>query len=95
MNDLHGHPAGDAVLCAFAELLRESVREIDIAGRWGGEEFVLLLPGTDAAGAAQLAERVRAALAERVIVTPGGAAIRDHRELRRRHGAAARRGPQS
>jgi diguanylate cyclase (GGDEF)-like protein len=77
VNDVHGHPAGDAVLCAFAELLRESVREkIDTAGRFGGEEFVLLLPGTDAAGAAQVAERVRAALAERVIVTPGGAAIR-------------------
>ncbi len=77
VNDLHGHPAGDAVICAFAELLRESVREmIDTAGRFGGEEFVLLLPGTDAAGAAQVAERVRAALAERVIVTPGGAAIR-------------------
>jgi len=76
VNDLHGHPAGDAVICAFAELLRESVREIDTPGRFGGEEFVLLLPGTDGAGAAHVAERVRAALAERVIVTPGGAAIR-------------------
>ena len=76
VNDLHGHPAGDAVICAFAELLRESVREIDTAGRFGGEEFVLLLPGTDAAGATNVAERVRAALAKRVIVTPGGAAIR-------------------
>ena len=76
VNDHHGHPAGDAVLCAFAELLRESVREIDTAGRFGGEEFMLLLPGTDAAGAANVAERVRAALEERVIVTPGGAAIR-------------------
>ncbi len=76
VNDRHGHPAGDAVLCAFAELLRESVREIDIAGRFGGEEFMLLLPGTDAAGGSNVAERVRAALAERVIVTPGGAAIR-------------------
>ena len=76
VNDLHGHPAGDAVICAFAELLRESVREIDTPGRFGGEEFVLLLPGTDAAGAASVAERVRVALAERVIVTPGGAAIR-------------------
>lgn len=76
VNDRHGHPAGDAVLCAFAELLRESVREIDTAGRFGGEEFMLVLPGTDAVGAANVAERVRAALAERVIVTPGGAAIR-------------------
>ncbi|MGZ4441410.1 MAG: diguanylate cyclase, partial [Gaiellaceae bacterium] len=76
VNDLHGHPAGDAVICAFAELLRESVREIDTAGRFGGEEFMLLLPGTDLAGATNVAERVRAALAERVIVTLGGAAIR-------------------
>ncbi len=76
VNDRHGHPAGDAVLCAFAELLRESVREIDTAARFGGEEFMLVLPGTDAAGGSNVAERVRAALAERVIVTPGGAAIR-------------------
>ena len=76
VNDLYGHPAGDAVLCAFAELLRESVRAIDTAARFGGEEFTLLLPGTDAVGATNVAERVRAALAERVIVAPGGAAIR-------------------
>jgi diguanylate cyclase (GGDEF)-like protein len=76
VNDRHGHPAGDAVLCAFAELLRESVREIDTAARFGGEEFMLVLLGTDAAGGSNVAERVRAALAERVIVTPGGAAIR-------------------
>ncbi len=76
VNDRHGHPAGDAILCAFAELLRESIREIDVAGRFGGEEFMLMLPGTEAAGAANVAERIRAALEERVIVTPGGAAIR-------------------
>ena len=71
------------------------MREIDIAGRFGGEEFLLLLPGTDAAGAANVAERVRAALAERVIVTPGRRCDPDHRQLRRRHGAAVGDGAQS
>jgi diguanylate cyclase (GGDEF)-like protein len=58
---------GDDVLRAFADVLRETLRESDIAGRWGGEEFLLLLPGADEEGAAQLAERVRVALAERSI----------------------------
>jgi diguanylate cyclase (GGDEF)-like protein len=61
----HGHAVGDDVLREFASVLRLTVREADLPGRWGGEEFVLLLPGTDAEGGAQLAERVRAALGER------------------------------
>jgi diguanylate cyclase (GGDEF)-like protein len=65
INDLHGHAVGDDVLREFASVLRLTVREADLAGRWGGEEFVLLLPGTDEEGGAQLAERVRAALGER------------------------------
>lgn len=76
VNDRHGHPAGDLVLQQFAELLRVSVRDIDVAARWGGEEFTLLLPGTDAAGAAHVAERIRRAFAERTILTPDGSAIR-------------------
>jgi diguanylate cyclase (GGDEF)-like protein len=67
VNDLHGHAVGDAVLRVFAEVLRETLRESDVAGRWGGEEFLLLLPGADEEGAAQLAERVRVALAARSI----------------------------
>jgi diguanylate cyclase (GGDEF)-like protein len=67
VNDAHGHAVGDAVLRAFAAVLRETLRESDVAGRWGGEEFLLLLPGADEEGAAQLAERVRVALAERGI----------------------------
>src|SRR5207245_10539266 len=62
VNDRHGHAVGDDVLREFASVLRATVREADVAGRWGGEEFVLLLPGTDAAGGAQLAERVRTSL---------------------------------
>jgi diguanylate cyclase (GGDEF)-like protein len=75
INDRHGHPAGDAVLHEFAVLLQETVRDVDLAGRWGGEEFVLVLPGTDLAGGAQLAERVRAALAARTVLAVDGSQI--------------------
>ncbi|MFL5912286.1 MAG: diguanylate cyclase [Gaiellaceae bacterium] len=65
INDMYGHDAGDDVLREFASVLRRTLRESDLAGRWGGEEFVLLLPGTDEEGGAQLAERVRSSLRER------------------------------
>jgi diguanylate cyclase (GGDEF)-like protein len=65
INDRYGHDAGDDVLREFATLLRLTLRESDLPGRWGGEEFVMLLSGTDAEGGAQLAERVRRALGER------------------------------
>jgi diguanylate cyclase (GGDEF)-like protein len=68
VNDRHGHPAGDSVLSEFAALLEETVRDVDLAGRWGGEEFVLILPGTDLAGGAQVAERIRLALASRIVL---------------------------
>jgi diguanylate cyclase (GGDEF)-like protein len=72
VNDEHGHAVGDAVLRAFAEVLRETLRESDLAGRWGGEEFLLLLPGAEKEGAAQLAERVRIRLAARRIPSVPG-----------------------
>jgi two-component system cell cycle response regulator len=59
VNDTHGHQAGDAVLKQFARILRNEVREIDRAGRYGGEEFMLLLPGTVLDSAMTFAERVR------------------------------------
>jgi diguanylate cyclase (GGDEF)-like protein len=65
VNDAHGHAVGDDVLREFAAVLRATVRDSDLAGRWGGEEFVLLLPGTDVLGGAHLADRVRTALSER------------------------------
>jgi diguanylate cyclase (GGDEF)-like protein len=74
VNDEHGHAVGDEVLRTFAEVLRETLRESDVAGRWGGEEFLLLLPGADEEGAAQLAERVRVGLVERSI--PGAPGLR-------------------
>ncbi|RMH28863.1 MAG: diguanylate cyclase [Planctomycetota bacterium] len=62
LNDTHGHPAGDAVLQGFARLLESSVRAQDVACRYGGEEFVILLRDTKAEQARALVERVRAGL---------------------------------
>jgi len=59
-NDTHGHPAGDVVLASVAAVLRAGGRSIDSVGRWGGEEFMVICPQTDLAGAAALAEQLRA-----------------------------------
>lgn len=72
INDTYGHNAGDTALRFIARTLRETAREQDIVGRWGGEEFLLLLPETDAAGAAVLAEKIRAALNDRICSTQSG-----------------------
>jgi len=63
VNDSHGHAHGDAVLKAIARLLEDTVRREDSVARWGGEEFLLLLPGTPAAEAAAIADRIRIAVA--------------------------------
>jgi diguanylate cyclase (GGDEF)-like protein len=73
VNDRYGHQAGDDVLQTFADILRTTVREIDLPARYGGEEFAVLLPQTDLEGASELAERLRRALAARPMSThPGG-----------------------
>jgi diguanylate cyclase (GGDEF)-like protein len=72
INDRYGHPSGDAVLREFAALLQDTVRDVDLAGRWGGEEFLLVLPGTDLTGGAQVAERIRVALAGRIVLSASG-----------------------
>ncbi len=64
VNDRHGHAAGDAVLAAFADRVRGSVRAVDVMFRRGGEEFVLIMPTTDEHQALVVAERVRSRLAE-------------------------------
>jgi two-component system, cell cycle response regulator len=58
INDRYGHPAGDQVLQALAEMLREAVRETDFVARYGGEEFAVVLPKTHLGGALSVAERI-------------------------------------
>ena len=71
VNDRHGHAAGDTALRALADRLRERLRIEDVAGRFGGEEFVIGLPDADAEGAAAVAEAVRAAVAARPLTVAG------------------------
>ena len=72
LNDGYGHPAGDAVLQEFAETVRNTLRGMDTLGRWGGEEFLAILPETDREEAQAAAERVRAAIAAHVFKIGGG-----------------------
>jgi len=69
VNDTYGHLAGDAVLAALSATLRGLLRDYDITGRFGGEEFAILLPHTDTATAAQITERIRAKLADITVTT--------------------------
>lgn len=67
INDTRGHRVGDQVLAALAKTLRDSLRSVDVVGRYGGEEFVAILPNTSKAGAYSLAERLRKDV-ERLVV---------------------------
>jgi diguanylate cyclase (GGDEF)-like protein len=71
LNDRFGHATGDEALCVFAQTVRRELREHDIMGRLGGEEFALAMPGTDLAGALQAAERLRIAVSESPVLTDG------------------------
>ena len=73
VNDSFGHLAGDAVLAAVASTLNSLLRDGDLTGRFGGEEFCILLPGTDVAEARQIAERLRDKISRIVTPVAGGA----------------------
>ena len=73
VNDTHGHDVGDEVIREFAERLKKCVRGVDLASRYGGEEFVVVMPDTDVALAAIVAERIRASIADHPFIVEKGA----------------------
>jgi len=68
VNDTFGHPAGDQALIHLVKIMKETVRMQDLYGRWGGEEFVILLAETDSEEARQIAERLRQRIADSTLV---------------------------
>ncbi|MDI1460020.1 diguanylate cyclase [Catellatospora sp. KI3] len=77
INDSYGHAAGDAVLAEFAQRIRYEIREVDVAFRHGGEEFVILLPETDEVGGIAVAERLCEAVRREPIVVPSRDGVED------------------
>jgi diguanylate cyclase (GGDEF)-like protein/PAS domain S-box-containing protein len=75
INDTHGHNVGDAVLCAMVLTCKAGLRTVDMLARWGGEEFLILLPDTDAEAAVVIAERLREAVAAMLVPVGGNASI--------------------
>ncbi len=71
IRDSYGHEAGDCALASFATVLKRMARTIDVPARFGGEEFVVLLVGTDISGAAEMAERIREAVSQIVVIYRG------------------------
>ena len=74
-NDRWGHPRGDTVLRAVSAVIRQNLREIDVAARYGGEEFIVVLPETDEAGALAVAERIRRSMADHEFDAGNGAPV--------------------
>lgn len=72
VNDTHGHQVGDEVLRSVAGILQSQARGTDVVGRYGGEEFVLVLPDTDARGAQELAERIRKQVEAKAVASSAG-----------------------
>jgi two-component system, cell cycle response regulator len=75
VNDTYGHEVGDTVLREIAIRMGAACRTEDLLGRWGGEEFLLVAPATDVDGAAEVGERVRAAVSSSPIDVPGGGGV--------------------
>jgi diguanylate cyclase (GGDEF)-like protein len=71
VNDKYGHTVGDDVIRQVSRAIKEQVRDLDIAGRYGGEEFGIILTNTDAQGAAIFAERLRATIEKMVVFSEG------------------------
>ena len=71
INDSYGHQAGDAILIGVSQCVAQLLRKVDVLARYGGEEFIILLPESDLAQAAAVADKLRAALEERVFETEG------------------------
>jgi diguanylate cyclase (GGDEF)-like protein len=70
INDQHGHSRGDQVIAQLGSILRATLRREDIVARWGGEEFLALLPGTAADAALETAERIRSAVLSQIVRDP-------------------------
>ncbi|MBI5583563.1 MAG: diguanylate cyclase, partial [Deltaproteobacteria bacterium] len=70
-NDSRGHLAGDSLLRELAQVIRKSIRDIDLAARYGGDEFVLVLPYSDQTGALQIARRIQEAMAAHTFLAEG------------------------
>lgn len=75
INNTHGHLAGDAVITGISKVIRQTAREFDLVGRFGGEEFILALPETTAVEAAIMAERIRLLIESTQFITAGGTTL--------------------
>ena len=91
INDTYGHQAGDLVLAEVARRLASAVRGGDGLARWGGDEFVAILPDTDRGGALRAAERLRAAVAAAPVEVEGARGRRSRSPSAGRTGRATRR----
>jgi diguanylate cyclase (GGDEF)-like protein len=70
INDTFGHDAGDNVLKKLAEIVKKEIRDTDIFARWGGEEFIILLPNTQVNGGTEFAERLRKKIEDKNFKNP-------------------------